>query len=317
MSKWLKNIIGFLILGALLWYLVSHWDQLKVLLKLSGGELFLMYFLWFLVMFNSAFVVQFLVKALSIKPDFWDMVRLNHAALLLNYVPMKFGTLFRANYLKHHYGLAYAHFATFFLYITFLMTATASGIGLIILAGTYGLDGYENKVLAGIFALTVIASLLFLFIPLPLPKGQRRIIKLLRNFLSGREQISKGKNTVLLVSVLLALNFLLVALRLGIIYHSMGKDIHFGGYLILGALGFVVLFIGLTPGSLGVRELVLSFGAVVLGVPFEVGLLAAMVDRAVTISYSFVAGGCCTAWLWHKSPTDFKRGETEQNNLTG
>jgi uncharacterized membrane protein YbhN (UPF0104 family) len=230
---------------------------------------------------------------------------------------MKFGTLFRANYLKHHYGLAYAHFATFFLYITFLMTATASGIGLIILAGIYGLDGYENKVLAGIFALTFIASLLFLFIPLPLPRGQRRLITLLRNFLSGREQISKEKKTVLLVSVLLALNFLLVALRLGIIYHSMGKDIHFGGYLILGALGFVVLFIGLTPGSLGVRELVLSFGAVVLGIPFEVGLLAAMVDRAVTISYSFVAGGCCTAWLWHKSPTDFKKGEVEQNNLTG
>jgi len=310
MSKWLKNIIGFLILGALLWYLVSHWDKLKVLLKLSVRELFSMYFLWFLVMFNSAFVVQFLVKALGIKPDFWDMVRLNHAALLLNYVPMKFGTLFRANYLKHHYGLGYTHFATFFLYTTFLTTATASAIGLIILAGIYGLDGYENKVLAGIFALTVIASLLFLFIPLPLPRGQRRIIKLLRNFLSGREQISKEKKTVLLASMLLALNFLLVAFRIGIIYHSMGKDIHFGGYLILGALGFVVLFIGLTPGSLGIRELVLSFGAVVLGVPFEVGLLAAMVDRAVTISYSFVAGGCCAAWLWHKSPTDFKKGET-------
>ena len=110
----------------------------------------------------------------------------------------------------------------------------------------------------------------------------------------------------------MAVNFLLTAVRLGIIYNSMGKNIHAGGYLILGALGFVVLFISLTPGSLGIRELVLGFGAVVLGVPLEVGILAAMIDRAIILSYAFVAGGVCTLWLWRKSPADFK--EQQQNN---
>jgi len=79
-----------------------------------------------------------------------------------------------------------------------------------------------------------------------------------------------------------------------------------GGYLILGALGYVVLFVGLTPGSLGVRELVLGLGAVVLGIPLEVGILAAMIDRAIEISYTFVVGGGCAIWLWRKSAIGLK-----------
>ncbi len=306
MGKWLKNILALIILGFLLWYLARHWEELKAMLKLSPGRLFVMYCLWFLLSLTSARVVQCLLNALKTKTGFWDMVRLHNATILLNYAPMKFGTLFRANYLKRHYGLSYAHFATFFLYITFLMTAMAAIIGLAVLLVVYGLGGYENKVLALVFVITIIGSLLFLFIPLPVPAGEGRLSATLRNFLTGRRRVSKERKTILIAVAYLVVNFFLAAVRLWIIYNSMGKSIHVGGYLILGALSFVVLFIALTPGSLGIRELVLGFGAVVLGIPLEVGILAAMIDRAIIISYVFVAGGICTIWLWRKSPADFK-----------
>ncbi len=311
MTKWLKNILGLAILAFLVWYLARHWEQLKALLKLSPKQLFVIYCLWFLIALSSARAVQCLLNALKIKTGFWDMVKLHHASLLLNYIPVKFGTVFRANYLKRHYGLSYTHFATFFLYITFLMSAIAAIIGLIVLLALYGLSKYENKILAFVFALTIIGSLLFLFVPLPVPTGQKRLSTTLRNFLSGRSQISKERKTILTVAALLGANFLFDAVRLWIIYSSMGKDIHMGGYLMLGALGFVVLFIGLTPGALGIRELVLGFGATVAGMPLEVGVLAAMIDRAIIISYSFVIGGICTIELWHKSSADFRQPRTE------
>ena len=295
-----------MILAFLVWYLAGNWGQLKKLLKLSPGQLILIYILWFFLSLSSARVVQCLLNGLKTKTRFWDMVQLHNATILLNYAPMKFGTLFRANYLKRHYGLSYAHFATFFLYIMFLMTSTAAIIGLAVLAAIYDLGGHEKKVLALVFAITIIVSLLFLFVPLPIPAGQGRLSTILRNFLSGRSQVSKQRKTILIAVAYLVVNFFLAALRLWIIYNSMGKSIHPGGCLILGALGFVVLFVALTPGSLGIRELVLGFGAVVLGIPLEVGLLAAMIDRAIIISYAFVAGGICTIWLWRKSPADFK-----------
>ncbi|MCJ7675758.1 MAG: flippase-like domain-containing protein [Sedimentisphaerales bacterium] len=307
MNKWLSNILALIIFAFLLWYLSGYWEQLKVMLNLRPELLVTMYFLYFLSFLVSAFVDKYLLKALDTPAAFWDIFRLDNAASLLNYVPMKFGTLFRANYLKRHYGLAYPHFATFFFYTIFLMTALAAVVGLGVLLTVYGAAGYESRILAAVFVGTIAASLLFLFTPLPVPKAAGQFSSMLRNFLSGRAQIARQTKTNIVAAVLLSANFLITALRIGIIYHSIGKSIHPAGYLILGALGFVVLFIGLTPGALGIRELVLGFGAVVLAVPLEVGLLAAMIDRAITISYTFVVGGCCTVWLWRKSPTDFKQ----------
>lgn len=319
MTRWFKNILSLIILAFLLWYLAMHWQKLKVLLNLGPAQLVTMYFLCFSLTLSSGRVVQCFMKALKTKTPFWDMVRLHHVALLFNYVPMKFGTLFRANYLKRHYGLAYAHFATFLSYITFLMAATAALAGLASLVAIYGLAEYENKILASVFAATIITSLFFLFIPLPVPRGEGWLSTNLRNFLSGRSKILKERNTILASIVLLAFGFFLTAVRLGIIYHSMGQNVHQGGFLILGALGFVVLFIGITPGALGIRELALGCCATVLSIPLEIGILAAIIDRAMIMSYVFVAGGGCAAWLWYKSPAEFKRQQekcTQQNPNT-
>ncbi len=311
MSKWLKNILAIMILAFLIWYLVGHRQQLSALLKLNPKYLLVLYGLLFLASLAVARVVQFLLAALETKTPFWEMVWLQNASLLLNYAPMRFGTLFRANYLKRHYRLVYSHFATFFLYLVFLMTATAATVGLVTLAMTYGLSSYENKIMAGVFAAAVIGSVCFLFVPLPLPKGNGRLVSTLRNFLTGRSQIANQAGTILVSLFFLSISFLLTALRFWIIYRRMASDIHPAGCLVLGAIGFVVLFVSLTPGALGIRELVLASGAVVLGVPLEVGILAAMIDRAVILSYVFVVGGVCALWLWHKSPADFKK---QQNN---
>lgn len=313
MTKWLKNLLALGILAFLLWYLAGHWGELKVLLKLDAKQLFILYLLCFIPTLSFARVVQYLMNVFKIRTPFWDMVRLHNASVLLNYAPMKFGTFFVANYLKRHYGFSYTNFATLFLYITFLMTATGATMGLAVLVTIYHLAGYESKILASVFAMTIVGSLLFLFVPLPIPTGQGWLSTTFRSFLTGRSQMLKERKTIFVATVFLVINFLLTALRIGIIYHSMGRSIHPAGYLILGSLGFVVLFIGLTPGSLGVRELVLGFGATVISVPLEVGILAAMIDRAITISYVFVVGGICAIWLRHKSPADFKE---QQNNCS-
>ena len=310
MGKWLRNILALVIDALLLWYLAAHWNQLKSLLRLGPGQVAAMCGLWFVFILVRARIVQELLRPLNIRAGFWDMVWLNNAALLLNYA-MKFGTVFRANYLKHHYGLAYSHFAMFFAYVTFLMVGTASLVGLVSLVVVYGLAGYESKVLAVVFAATTVVAGLLLFVPLPIPAGAGRMGGFLRRFLDGREQVSRNKKAVVVTALLLAVNFALTAARLAIIYEGIGTGIHPAGYLILGALGVVTLFIGLTPGALGIREVALTFGAVVLGVPTEVGVLAAMLDRAVTVGYAFVVGGICALMLWRKSPTDFEKEQAE------
>lgn len=101
-------------------------------------------------------------------------------------------------------------------------------------------------------------------------------------------------------------NSLLGSLRLAIIYYSLGQEVYPAGFLILGALGYFMMFVNLTPGAIGIREIVLGAASTVIGVPMKIGIPAAMIDRAVAIVYSFVIGGFCTLYLWCKSPKDVK-----------
>ena len=312
-AKWLKNILAIAIIAFLIWYLSRHWDQLKTLVRLRIDQFVLAYITWFFYLIGSAFVTQLLLSALKVKTSYWDMVRLNNAALLLNFAPMKFGTVFRAGYLKRHYQLSFTNFATFFVYVTLLMILTSSLVGLILLIHIYGLKTHQSKVLAIVFIAGIIGSLIFLVVPLPTPKGQSRIVDLLRNYFIGHNQLSGSRKTILVSAIVLTINFLFESARIGIIYHSMGKDLHPGGYVVLGSISSVVFFLGLTPGSLGIKEAALGFSAVVLGIPLEVGILAALLERAVTLIYAFTAGGLCAIWLWFKAPGDFKKQETARD----
>jgi uncharacterized membrane protein YbhN (UPF0104 family) len=255
-----------------------------------------------------------ILKPMGIRALFWDMVLLQNACLLLNYVPMKFGTLFFANYLKRHYGLKYSHFGTFAVYLTLLLSAIAALVGVVAMVFVYGLADVQKQILAGVFLVCFIASVFLIFVPLPVPKGTSRLAIILRDFLIGRKAVAQDTKALFVAGFFLLFSFVLTSIRLAVIYHSMNVKVHPAGFLVLGALGFILMFINITPGALGISEAVLGAGAVVLGVPLEAGITAAIIDRAITLSWASVVGGACTGWLWHKSPVDFK--ETKLKSLS-
>jgi len=314
MKKLLKNILAVVILYFLARYLSQHWQELKVLLKFGPVELLLLCVATALGTMNNSRINQLLLRALGTKAFFWDLVLLQNTTRLLNYVPMKAGTIFRGNYLKRRYGLSYTHYTAFFAYFTFLMTLAAAVVGFCGIIIVYGYSRVESKILIAFFLVLIIGSLFILFVPLPVPAATGRFSQLLRNFLMGRKNISRNAPVVGICLIHLLGTFVLSATRLGIIYHSMDMDIHPVGYLILGALGYASLILGLTPGALGIREVVLGAGAVAVGVPLQVGLLAAMFDRAIIISWTLVIGGLCTIWLWRRCPTDFKNSGDLNNS---
>jgi uncharacterized membrane protein YbhN (UPF0104 family) len=308
--KWFKYFLGLLIIAFLLWYLAEHWQDVRVLLKLDGFELAVIYFVSFLGILTSAAAVMAILKPMGIRALFLDMVLLQNASLLLNYVPMKFGTLFMANYLKRHYGLKYSQFGTFSVYLTLLLSAAAALTGIVVMVFVYGLTGVQKQILVGVFLVCFIVSVFLMFVPLPVPKGTSRLAVILRDFLTGRSAVAQDAKALFAAGIFLFLNFVLSSVRLAVIYHSMDVKVHPAGFLVLGALGFILMFINITPGALGIREAVLGAGAVVLAVPLEVGVAAAIIDRAIILSWAFVAGGVCTGWLWHKSPADFSKENT-------
>ena len=311
MGRWIKYIVGILILAFLVWYLSQHWDKLHPLLRLSPTEIVLIYLVTLIVSSISSYVMKRFLRLLKIKASFSDMFMLQNAGYLLNYLPMKFGTIFRAAYLKHHYGLIYAHFGVFFVYLGLLMALSASAVGIVVLAVVYGFSGYEAKILAVALLIVSAFSLTLTLVPMPLPKGTSKFSVNFRNFLNGRSQVIQNKKELFVCTSLFIFSYFIASVRLGIIYHSMGHDIHPAGYLVLGALGYAMMFVNLTPGAIGIRELVLGSSAIALGVPLEVGIFAAIIDRAIAIVWSFTIGVASTLYLWYKAPEDFKKAKEQ------
>jgi uncharacterized membrane protein YbhN (UPF0104 family) len=311
MIRWLKNLLGIVIIALLLLYLAKHWDNLKNLIHLKLSTILYLFIVSAIGNVVGSYTIQHLLAAFDIRPNFWEMFHLNNATTLLNYLPAKLGTFYRANYLKRHFGLIYAHFGVLFLYLILLMTMAAAIIGLFVLITVYGLARTETLLLAIIFSVTLVLFAFLAFVPLPALKEGGKLRTMIRNFVAGRSLMTANKFDLFVNMLLTAGCFVLSSIRIGIIYHSMGQNIHPAGYLVLGAVAYVTMFISITPGSLGLRELALALGAVALGVDFNVGSLAAVIDRGIALLWSFTIGIASTIYLWHKSPQDFKKTDPQ------
>jgi uncharacterized membrane protein YbhN (UPF0104 family) len=313
--KWVKSILSGGTIFFLCWYLAQHWSELRVLVNFRSKELVILFLLCLFISGLNASVVQNMLRVLGVRTRFLEMAWLEHTAQLLNYAPMKFGTLFRAHYLKRHFGFEYASYAACFTYMTLLMVGSACGMGFVSLGLGSGFDVYKSKILGIILGVFTASSIAMLVLPIKEPGGNSKFSRWLRAFLSGRIRLWRSRNDLFLSAILLILNFIIGALRIGIIYKSLNVDLSFTGYLVLGSLGYVSLIAGITPGSLGIREVILSFGAIVLGISFEVGVLAAMIDRVIVMVYIFTTGSICSIFMWLKSPADFNEAKAASDKL--
>ena len=159
MFKWFKNLLGLVIIAFLLWYLYEHWHEVKALLNLNVFELAIIYFVCLMGILDGALVVMAILRPMGAKVLFLDMVLLQNAGILLNYVPMKFGTIFMANYLKRHYNLKYSYYGTFALYLMLILATVASSIGIVVMVFVYGLGDYQRQILTAIFLASLLGAL--------------------------------------------------------------------------------------------------------------------------------------------------------------
>ena len=317
MRKWLKSVIGLLILGFLLCYLWSRRDQMTGLFNFQSYQILSLYLLVTFDTLNTARMVQVLVGRFQSRIKLVRMAVLQSSVMLLNYVPMKFGTVFQAHHLKTFYGLSYSGSVAIFAYRMFITALITGLFGFVTLCVGYGVASYEAAVLAVVFGLLFVVSLIGLFFPVSIPGSSNRFLAKLQYLFDQKNRLSRQKGLFVTCIVHLSVGFGITSCRFLVIYKSLGYDLSFVEGLFLGTVGAGAVLLGLTPGGLGLRELLLSAVSTLLDIPMEIGVLAAMLDRAVLFSWEFTVGGVSALWLWNKDSTDFKKAKEEPSCLGG
>jgi uncharacterized membrane protein YbhN (UPF0104 family) len=299
---WWQSVLAAALLLLVMAYVYRHRETLHNLPPLDATS-------WLAILAATAagtlvsvLAVQRMLAAMATPTSIGEMFLLHNAAHLLNLLPLKAGTLLRANYLRSHHDLSYPRFGVFALYLTLLTAFVTSLLGLGCLLVVYGLEQPVNRVFAGILAAASVATLAVLLLPLPVPHWEGRWGNVLRQLLDARRELMHRPAALLPPVACLLTTYLLGVVRLGLIYAGLGLDAHPGGLLLLGALGQISTLANLTPGGLGVRELLLGGGAAVLGVPVEAGLLAALIERAVGLAWAVVVGLPSAVWVWRRRP---------------
>lgn len=288
---WAKQIATIVVLLFLAWYVARHWEHMTALLKLKAGDLAGLFLLYALSTLVTAWIGNCLLSILGVGAPLSEMFLLQNVVFLLNYTPMKLGTIYRANYLRKYHGLSLGQFGALTLATTFLATTAAALCGILALTFVYGWSS-PQKLMLGLSQLAILlVALAALFFPLPEFSGQGLLARMSREFKAGRKVVQSHPKTLLECTLMSVGTFILTSLRLWVIFSSIGQSLHPADYLILGAVGYVTIFVAFTPGGVGVREFLLGAVSTLIGIPMEVGILVAMIDRGIVMSYTLLAGG--------------------------
>ena len=246
-----------------------------------------------------AAILKISCKAFQCNLTLIEAFGLTSANSLLNLLPLRLGTGFKALYLVGFRGMSIAEFTS--------VTGVAVSIALV----TFGIGGglalgyfslFERSWGFAVFGLgmaylgiTVLGTALLLTAPLVsrirFPFGLQRFITPVAISvarLTGNRGLIANMVGIGLASVVV------IGLRMWLIADAVGYDISFPGAVLLGTAGWVLTVVNVVPGAIGIREAAISGTFVAIGGGFEAGLVIAVIDRVVLLVRDLIFGG---AWL--------------------
>ncbi|MFQ5902392.1 MAG: YbhN family protein, partial [Candidatus Binatia bacterium] len=210
-------------------------------------------------------------------------------SVFFNYLLFLVGFAFKGVYLKRHYGLPYPAFAAISCLraVGVLLAAGLAG-PFLILVSDVPLSTSWPLVLF-FLAVGVLGAAAFL-LQTRLPALRFGWLVPLTAFVEGWRDIRDQPKQVSRIMLLELFGIGLYAVRLYIAFRALGEYVPLTACGVMAFSAVLTSFINLTPGGLVVQEAVAAFVAMAFGVTFQVGLSAAVLDRAIDVIWAVAAG---------------------------
>jgi uncharacterized membrane protein YbhN (UPF0104 family) len=264
--------------------------ELSRALDVSVGAIIGVTALMFVAHVQRTLEFTYMLRQLGVREPFMEGFWLTAAGYLLNHLPLNAGLVMRAALLKQDHALPY----TSYLALTAVNALVNVAVGALIGLGVTAAGGWEGQragwALAAFGAISA-AAIALICMPRSLaPRGDGFLASRSRVLLAGVASI-RGNGLGLLLLAFLALTRLAGAgARLWICFGALGGSISWLGAALLGWASVLFTLVNVTPGNLGLREMVLSLFAGELGSTHTLGMAAASIERVVLLAYIVVLG---------------------------
>jgi len=271
------------------WVLYGERAELGRALHLSAPALAGLFVLFILAHLQRTLEFTYMLRRLGVTEPFWDGFLLTGAGYLLNHLPFNAGLIMRAALLKQDHALPY----TSYLSLTMVNAVVNVGVGALLglaAAAAGGVAPGEGWPLA-VLAAAAVTSVAFVWLPRSLaPRGSSFVARRIRGLLEGVALIRGNGLGLALLAFLAVTRLVGAAARLWICFGALDASISVLGAAMLGWGSVLFTLVNITPGNLGLRELVLSIVAAELGSTHTTGMAALSIDRVVLLAYTAIIG---------------------------
>jgi len=228
---------------------------------------------------------------LNIHLKFKEWYGLSMVSNLWNYIiPFQGGAGVRALYLKKVHSFPISDFFGTMLALYFISFFVNAGIGLLCISYIYFNYHYTNIIVfsffTGVFATT---SALMLFSP-KVPEFKNWVLKKIGEVINAWYTIRRHRVLVIKLILIILLHAIFELLTVYYGFQAYGVSLSFLKCLLLSTLLAFSVLIKITPGSLGITEGIIVFGAHMFNIMPAQSLLAAGLIRVVNLVWIFTLG---------------------------
>jgi uncharacterized membrane protein YbhN (UPF0104 family) len=240
----------------------------------------------------NAYRLSILLQSFNIQTNPREWFGLYMMSIVGNILFYRGGTAGISWFLKKKYRFPYTHFLTLWggsTLIILLVTSLVGQLSLIIIWAL--LDRFYYWLFLLFLGFFWAIFLLAFLLPYNTSLGKNRFLNLLAGVLSSWNNIRQDKKLILTIAFIDLFSIMLFSLRLYYCYVFINSSIYFWYCSLMSVFIQISALASLTPGDLGIRELIVGLTSQVLGTGFNVGLLAAALDRTVGLFWAFLLGG--------------------------
>jgi len=229
-----------------------------------------------------------------------------------NYVtPFSGGMIARASYLKYRHRFPYAQFVSV-LGASYLVYFWVAGIaGAITLMLTLERSQLYWELILFFLAVMVIISFFSMLPGIKIP-GSNWLTVSLNNAIDGWIFIKRDPLLLGKLAIYTLANILLNGLSFWLAFVALADfSLSFGIIFLISLFSSFSILLKITPGNLGISEAVITLSSGILGVGAGLGLLAALVIRAVSLILIFTLGPVFSFLLARELTAHHSRDKSE------
>jgi uncharacterized membrane protein YbhN (UPF0104 family) len=287
--------LGYTIVAAFVvlcgYYVYSHPKDFAYLWKVSVPETAAAGFFILLSYLINVFQMNIFLRKFGLSLGYLELLALTNGAILGNLViPMRGGTGVLAVYLKKIHGLDFDSFVAIYggtALLVVLINAALAIIGLALLAWIHG---YTHPALTAVIIALFATCLYVSVFPPPVRWKREGLLGLVFRAAHSWHLLTRDRRLLLFATFSFTAISLSLTAAFYLIYRAVGMPLSFSAVIITSGLGNLANLVPITPGSLGVFDLVVIEIPQLFGLDPPRAIGATLVFRALAFLWAFVLG---------------------------